>query len=122
MRVDIQALSFELTAPLVAHIEHRVTDALRSTSRQVTGVTVRIADINANRGGVDKLCRVAVCLRGLNTAMASAVDADMYAAIDLAAIRLRRVVSERLDRVRRLARRPPKAHAGEQRKRGKQAG
>jgi ribosome-associated translation inhibitor RaiA len=65
---------------------------------------VRLRDVNGPRGGVDMGCRVVVWLRGRKAVIVDAVDRDLYAAVDLAAAKLREAVRRRLKRRRTLGR------------------
>lgn len=90
MNFDIRARGFELTESIAQRVESKVTAALEPLGHHVVGVAARVGDVNAERGGVDKECRIVVTLDRHRTAVASAVDEDLYAAIDEAARRVRR--------------------------------
>ncbi len=109
MLIDTRAMGFTLTPAIVRHVEARMERALGAYARWVFKVTVRLDDINSDRGGVDKRCSVVVALRRHGVEVAEATDSDLYAAIDAAAERIRRSVgrtvgqhlsSERRDRQR----------------------
>jgi ribosomal subunit interface protein len=90
MNIDTRAMDFTLTDALRRHAESSVESALGPVSRWVRGVTARLADVNADRGGIDKRCRLVATLRHRGTVVAEATDRDLYAAIAAAAARLRR--------------------------------
>lgn len=98
MDIDIRAIGFELTPALAQRAEARVRAALSAVGDRTTGATVRLDDVNGDHGGVDKRCRVVVALAGHGTAVATATAADLYAAIDEAARRLRRSARRALTR------------------------
>jgi ribosome-associated translation inhibitor RaiA len=102
--MDIVALNFELTRPLVRHATRRVRRALAPAGNKVAGVMVRLRDVNGPRGGVDMGCRIVVWLRGRKAVIVDAVDRDLYAAVDLAAAKLRQAIRRRLKRRRTLGR------------------
>ncbi len=110
MLIDVRAIGFPMTDAIQRHAEYRVESALGSLSHRVMKVTVRLEDVNASRGGVDKRCAVVVALRHNRTVVAEAANADLYAAIDAAVTRARHGMVRRLmrsDRLRRqLAQRP----------------
>ena len=110
MLIDTRAMGFGLTDAILRHVEARVTATLGPFSRRVLKVTVRLEDVNADRGGIDKRCRIVVALRRHGVEVAEALDADLYAAVDEAAIRARRSVirtaKRHLARDRRDAKRP----------------
>ena len=104
MLIDVRAIGFGLTDALQRYVEHRVESALRPLAHHVMKATVRLEDVNAGRGGVDKRCGVTVALRRNRTVIAEAVNVDMYAAIDAAVTRARNAVVRRLTRTTRLRR------------------
>jgi ribosomal subunit interface protein len=112
MIIDIRAIGFTLTDAIVRHAEARVESALGALARWVQKVTVRVEDINSDRGGVDKRCSVVVALRRHGVEVAEATDSDLYRAIDEAASRIRRSVSRSVARhVYRQRREAPRASA-----------
>jgi ribosome-associated translation inhibitor RaiA len=64
----------------------------------VVGVTARLEDINADRGGIDKRCRLVAALRRRGVVVAEATHADLYAAVDEAAARIRRSATRAVTR------------------------
>jgi ribosome-associated translation inhibitor RaiA len=102
--MDIVALNFELTRSLARHTARRVRGAIAPAGKKVAGVMVRLRDVNGPRGGVDMGCRIVVWLRGRSAVIVDALDRDLYAAIDLAAAKLREAVRRRLRRRRTLRR------------------
>lgn len=93
MLIDTRAVGFSLTDSIIRHVDSRIETALGPFSRWVFKTTVRLEDINADRGGIDKRCAIIVNLRRHGVVVAEAIDADLYAAIDEAARRIRRSVS-----------------------------
>jgi ribosomal subunit interface protein len=91
---------FKPTAAIRQHVERRMAQALEAAARAVTEAVVRLRDLNAGRGGVDKSCRVFVALPGGGSVAVAAVHRDLYAAVDAAAAKLRRAVLRRLRRRR----------------------
>ena len=61
---------------------------------------MRLADINAPRGGNDKPCQIQVMLNGLVEAMIEDTEAVLYIAIDRAAALAGREVARRVARQR----------------------
>jgi ribosome-associated translation inhibitor RaiA len=76
----------------------------------VLGVTARLEDVNADRGGADMRCALVASLRGRGVVVVEALHADLYAAVDEAAGRLRRAavraVAKPMARARKDAQRP----------------
>jgi ribosome-associated translation inhibitor RaiA len=111
MLIETRAIGFPLTDAIRRHVEARVESALGPVAGWVMGVTARVEDVNADRGGIDKRCGLVASLRGGRGAVvAEALNADLYAAVDDAAGRLRRsavrVVTRPMARERRDAQRP----------------
>ncbi len=97
MKVDIQAQGFPLTEALTDHTERRLRFALKHATDQVQHVTVRLADINGPRGGVDKKCSIHIVLAGLPDIVTEDTEADMYVAINRAVDRVGRTVLRRIE-------------------------
>jgi ribosome-associated translation inhibitor RaiA len=111
MLIDTRAIGFPLTDAIRRHVESRVESALGPVAGWVVGVTARVEDVNADRGGIDKRCGLVASLRGgRGVVIAEALDQDLYAAVDEAAGRLRRsavrAVSRPMARERKDVQRP----------------
>ena len=100
MKIDIQALDFSLTDALRRELESRVTDPLSARHEHISGIQVRLGDLNGPRGGKDMYCRIRVEIPGQKDVIVEDVESDMYMAIFRAAGRVNRTVSRRLSRVR----------------------
>lgn len=96
MRVDVRTQGFPLTDALTEHTQRRLRFALKHAADQVQQVTVRLADVNGPRGGVDKRCSVHIMLDGLPDIVTEDTEADMYIAINRAVDRVGRTVLRRL--------------------------
>ena len=107
MLIYTQADNFPLTDAILRHVEARVESALGPFSRWFLKATVRLKDVNADRGGEDKRCRIVVGLRRYGVEVAEATHADLYAAVDAAADRIRRSVRRATKRHLRRERRNP---------------
>jgi putative sigma-54 modulation protein len=92
MFINTRAIGFALTDAILRHVEARVESALGPFSRRVLKATVRLEDVNADRGGNDKRCSIVVALRRRGVEIAEATHADLYAAVDEATSRIRRSV------------------------------
>jgi ribosome-associated translation inhibitor RaiA len=90
MLIDTRAIGFPLTDAIRRHVESRVESTLGPVTGWVVGVTARVEDVNADRGGIDKRCSLVASLRGRGAVVTEALNADLYAAVDEAASRLRR--------------------------------
>ena len=107
MLVDTRAMDFVLTDALRGHVQSRVRTALAPLGARAQAVTVRLEDVNADRGGVDKRCRIVATVRRRPVIVAQATDADLYVAIDTAVGRLRRMALRSVRRPFARARKDP---------------
>lgn len=98
MVIDTRALGFALTDSIQAHVESRIKTALGPFKDRLLGVTVRLDDVNAGRGGIDKRCSVVVSIPRHAAVMTEATRANLYTAIDEAVIRVRRSIKRTLKR------------------------
>jgi hypothetical protein len=99
MRIDVQALGFSLTAPLLDHTRRRLRFALARAGDRIKRVEVRLGDRNGPRGGADKFCRMRVVLEHAPSVLIEDVGADLYAVIGRAAERAGRNVARLVDRL-----------------------
>ncbi len=96
MKVDVHAQGFPLTEALAEHAERRLRFALKHAADRVQHVSVRLADVNGPRGGVDKKCSVHITLAGAPDIVTEDTEADMYIAINRAVDRVGRTVLRRM--------------------------
>lgn len=110
MLIETRAIDFPLTEAIRGHVESRLAAALGPLDRWVQHVTVRLEDVNADRGGIDKRCSMVATLPRHGVVVIEAIDEDLYAAIDAAAHRIRRrvirSVKQRYERQRKDPQRP----------------
>ena len=110
MLIDTRAMGFTLTDALAGHVSFRLQAALAPFTRGVLKVTVRLEDVNASRGGVDKRCTVVAALRRGGVVIVEATHENLYVAVDEAATRIcrsvKRVRGRRLTRRRKDPQRP----------------
>jgi putative sigma-54 modulation protein len=101
MHIDIQARGFTLTESLKNHCERRMRFALGPASSRLRAITVRLADENGPRGGVDKRCTIRATLPGTPGIVIEHNEMNLYAAIACAADRFARTLSRQLHRTHR---------------------
>ena len=104
MRLTQFSQGFALSDAIGQHVANRVQSALGTASDQIDAVSIRMTDINAGRGGVDKRCRIVMGLRNARTVVVEAIHADLYAAIDDAAAAAKEAVWRHLKRRKTLRR------------------
>lgn len=100
MKLDIRVRGLESPGSLREHAARRVHYHLSRFGPAVTGVVVRVDDINGPKGGVDMRCQVTV--RGRHFAPRTTEDlrADAYAAVDTALELTARAIGRELERRR----------------------
>jgi ribosome-associated translation inhibitor RaiA len=116
MDVSIRSRHLDLSEPLKEYALRRLRFSVGAFAAHISGVDVRVEDVNGPRGGIDKKCVVAVLLRPFGHAFARSIDSDAYSAIDRAATRIRSVLVRTLTR-RRASRRRDAAPAVRRRRR-----
>jgi ribosome-associated translation inhibitor RaiA len=81
------------------HIERRLRFALGRFSGRIGKVFVFLHDRNGPRGGVDKLCRILVKIRGCGVVVAAVADSDWVTAVDRATTRVGQTVARQVERI-----------------------
>lgn len=104
MRFALTGKNVRLPDDLRTLIERRFDFALGRFSDMVERVDVALADVNGPRGGLDKVCRVNVTMRGLADVSVEQRDSEVPAAATRAADRVGRAVARALERRRQLPR------------------
>lgn len=82
------------------YIRRKLGTKLGKFATAIERVTVRVADVNGPRGGVDQVCRIKVVLSGLPSVVFEARDPSLHAAIDRALAGAERGVRRSLQRRR----------------------
>jgi ribosomal subunit interface protein len=100
MQLDIQTNGFALTDGIRDYTKQRMQFALNSSTKHITKIKVRLADINGPRGGIDKRCQIDLSLAGHNDIVIEDTETNLYVAIDRASDRCARTLSRRLERAR----------------------
>lgn len=99
MRVQIQVIGLPGSSKLRRFAAQKLDVALSCFSDGIEAASVRLRDINgADRGGVDKLCRVAITLKGNSVVVIEELGSNILLAIERAVDRLRQRVSRQLSR------------------------
>ncbi len=98
MHVTISGRKLRLDDETRDHVERRLDFALGRFDRRIMGITVRLADVNGPRGGVDKLCRIDLKMRPTGALMIEERGADVFAAVDTAVRRLGHALRRELER------------------------
>lgn len=98
MQVDIHGRNVALDEKLRDHVERRLAFALGRFDGRIGKVSVRLADLNGPRGGVDTRCQLTARLAPSGRMMVEAIEDEPFAAVSAAAERLGRAVRRELDR------------------------
>lgn len=94
MNVQVQAQGLPRAAVVRQYAGKKIRLALTRFAHLIEGVSVRLSDINGpERGGVDKLCRVVVCLKNHSSLVVEDLGSDIDRAIDRTADRLYRTLA-----------------------------
>lgn len=105
MLIDVRATNFGLQAGIREYIERRMNMNLDAFDGRVERVDVVLTNLHG-RNHVRRLqCRVVAHLRHVADLLVQQVDADLAAAVDLAAGRMKRTVRQQICRQRDLRRR-----------------
>ena len=110
MEIRIESPQFSTTRPIGNYLKARLHRQLAFCAERVRGVEVHLADVNGDRGGADKRCRLVVYLNRAREVVAESTQSDLYLAIRHATERVGRAARRRIARqaiVRRPHRQPP---------------
>ena len=99
MKIDIQALNFDLSDSILGCIKDRLNFTLSSRFDQIKSISIKVDDINGPRGGLDKRCQVRIAMPRLKDVIIEDIQADLYVAIFRATDRASRTVKRRLNRL-----------------------
>jgi ribosome-associated translation inhibitor RaiA len=104
MKISIRVKNLERTPRLKDEVERVITFAVDRYSTQVREITLYLTDVNGEKGGVDKLCQITAYLRGQDKpVLILQRGAEILAAVNRAANRLRRRIGNRIRRVKQPA-------------------
>ena len=100
MRVHIKVVGLPGAAQLRRFTSRKLDVALSCFADRIEGASVRLLDINgADRGGVDKLCHIALTLKRHSAVVIEELGSNIQRSIERATERLHQRVSRQLARV-----------------------
>lgn len=85
-------------------VERKLRFALGRFGARIKEVHAEVSDVNADRGGIDKHCRITARIERGGALMSEAVDTMVETAVDRAADRLARSIARHLGRQREFPR------------------
>jgi len=96
MNIQMHCLQFPLTQALRSHIKDRMVWAMQRFENQITYARARLVDMNgASRKGVDKRCELTLQFKGNGMIVSTGIDCDAYAAVSMAAKRMRKALAKK---------------------------
>lgn len=98
--IELRSSNVPVSVALRAHVSRRLDFAVRRFAHRIARIVVRLVDVNGPKGGPDKRCRIVATLAPDREIVVEATDADAYAAVSQAAIRLDERVARALARRR----------------------
>lgn len=107
MKISLHCQGVTLTPDGKAYLERRLGFALGRFTSKVERVAVTLNDVNGDRGGIDKHCRVVTSLKGMEEIVLEDRDSSLPVLLDRISGRLDRLVSRRLERERFVRDRTP---------------
>ena len=97
MKVELTADGLKVTPDLSERVGRRIHFALGRFAGRIKNVSVRLADVNGPRGGVDKACTVRI-QAGLRRALIiREQQSDIHTAVAIAAERAGRSITRQLN-------------------------
>lgn len=105
MFVEIRTRNLVVAPEIEAELQDHVSLALARFSRLIALVVVRLDDVNGPRGGIDKVCRISVSLRGGGTVVSEGRSDNVRKALGESVVRARTQMRSRSERRARGSRR-----------------
>ncbi len=106
MRLEIRSQGLDPGQGLRGFIEDRLQSVLGRFGSRIGQVTVHLADVNSQRGGIDKRCRIVAQLLRSGQVVVEDTDSDLGAVVRRAMDRLGQSVRQKLERRRNRGRWP----------------
>lgn len=100
MQIEISLRNLSMTSEIRHWIERRVQFALGRFAAQIERITVTCSDLNGDRGGVDKECRLRLVLKSGGELVVEDRDASLEVVAASVADRAGRTLARRLERLR----------------------
>jgi len=104
MKTEVRFHGVETSESLREHAVRRIHLHLSRFGSDLTGVVIRIGDVNGPKGGLDKRCRVTVRGPRVGSATLDEYSGDIWSAVDLALERVAQNVGRTLEKARSIGR------------------
>ena len=117
MKMRLTAQGVEVSAELKEFIERRIHFGLGRFKGKIKSLSVRLADINGPRGGIDKCCDIRVDAGLSQEVIVSERQETMFAAVALAMDRVERAVKRQIAMAGLVARRSAEPRTDSQNRR-----
>ena len=98
--LHVRTSGVEIEPDDLAYVRRRLAAKLRGVARRIERITVRYADVNGPRGGVDVACRIKAVVGGLPSPVVTELAKSPGQAFDRAGQRFERVVRRAIGRGR----------------------
>ena len=100
MSIHVRAVHLDLTDAIEGYAQSRFAFTNERFGQLVREVTIRLMDNNGPKHGhADRVCKVMATLRNSTQVVIEQVSNDLYSSIDLAAGRLKQVLSRQINRL-----------------------
>lgn len=98
--VDVRAHHLMIEQHHRDYVREKLGRKLGKFAPAIERIHVRFDDVNGEKGGADRVCKIQVSLRGMGSVIVEETSADPIAAFDLAEERVMVAIEHRLGRVR----------------------
>jgi putative sigma-54 modulation protein len=109
MKLDIRFRGFTPAVAIKDKVKDRVKFHLERFEQRLTGVLVRVADVNGPKGGPDKRCQVTVHAGSAGTSTIVTTGATSEVAVDDALTRVAEALHRKADKAQTKRVRSPRA-------------
>jgi putative sigma-54 modulation protein len=101
MKIQIRFRGVERSEALVEYTTHRAHQHLRRFEPQLSGVMIRITDLNGPRGGKDKRCQFTATGPAIGSIHLSYTHKDVYAGVDIGLEKMSHLIVRSIERARK---------------------
>jgi ribosome-associated translation inhibitor RaiA len=100
MQLSIEAKGIELTNETKRQVYEKLDLALDLLEDKITSISVHLIDINGpDEGGIDKSCRIIVCMNDRETITSEGLDESVFEVIERVTDRLGVIACQRFEAV-----------------------